>query len=338
MPAPNDLTPEEEAQFVEHGVQPSGPGGEPIAEGQEEQQGAEPQGQEQGGEPPAQTQEPAPGELGSNRRADGQFKSKAELDADAATLASQGQGGQQAQPRMVPHEALHETRQQLAESRRQAQMLTTRMNAILMAQQGKPGQQEQMPDLATNPAEYIQALADRLERFEQGRAEEQQIRQVEMSLGQDEEIFSQSVPDYDQASDYYVQSRARELLQFYPPQEAQRILTNEAHNIAQQAWARGQSAAAMVYGLAQARGYAPANTAADPVRNPIPPRNGPTPQAQVEAIGQGRAASRSLSGGGAGAGTTQLNAEALLNMSDEEFEAYLQLDKKGANERFAAVG
>jgi hypothetical protein len=33
-----------------------------------------------------------------------------------------------------------------------------------------------------------------------------------------------------------------------------------------------------------------------------------------------------------------LNAEALLNMSDEEFEASLRLGEKGANTRFAAIG
>lgn len=351
MPMPNDLTPEEEAEFAQHGVAPAGAGGEPIAEGQEEAppeaEGALPEGSE----PVA---EPKPGELASNRRENGTYKSKEEFDADQATLAAQAPPSA-AQPsgeqRMVPHAALHAERLRVAELTRTSQLATARLNAILTQQSGQ-SQPPAMPDLQNDPAGYLQALEGRLSAFEQARAEEQQYRQVDEALNQDERLFSQSVPDYDQASDHYVQSRARELLQFHTPQDAQRILTAEARNIASQAWQRGMSAGAMVYQLAQARGYVPGNTAANPQRNPIPQEiatparpgpsqgnpGGPAPQAAIAATRAAQAASRSLSGGGAGAGANELNAQAILAMSDDEFEDYLGLGTKGADARFAAIG
>lgn len=354
MPVQNDLTPEEEREFVEHGVQPAGPGGEPIQEGLEEA----PEGSGEDGEftqadlnqEHAQRNEPAPGEVGSRRHADGTFKNKDELAADQATLAAQGQQGQQQQPQgqqqeqsqqqpqMVPLAALHEARQRAAQAAQMAQLATTRMNAMLAAQQGQGQQPPTMPDLAENPAAYIQALEQRLSQFETVRQEETQSRQIESSLEQDELIFSQQVPDYDAASEYYVQSRARELLQFHTPQDAQQILRQEAHAIATQSWQRGMSAAQAVYSLAQARGYAPGQQQQGQVV-PFQPQGqqqqrGPTAQAQVRAVQQGQQRSRSLSGGGGAPSTEVLNAEALLAMSDEEFEQALALGSKGAEARF----
>jgi len=59
----------------------------------------------------------------------------------------------------------------------------------------------------------------------------------------------------------------------------------------------------------------------------------------VRAVRAGQQASRSLSGGsGSQASTEELNAQALLAMTDDEFEQYLKLGTKGANERFAQIG
>ncbi len=362
MPAPNDLSPEEEAMFAEHGVEPAGQGGEPVIENAGDEQQLD-----DGGQQPVEEQhgdrQPQPVAEVSRHREDGTFKTKEEFEADvaAAQAAQQGQQGQeqqqgqQQQPekKFVPLEALHEARQREAEARRQAQTLMTRMNAILAQRQQQQGDDglEQMPSLEEDPVGYIRAMENRLAAFERTRQEENQYREIDSAINQDEQMFTASVPDYDQASDHYVQSRAQELLAFHTPAEAQRILTAEARRIATEAWQRGMSAAQVVYQLAQARGYSPQNTAADPLRNPIPPRpqlqqpqpqqqqNGqqPTARQRVAATRQGQEVSRSLSGGAA-AGAAQLNAEALLNMSDEEFEAQLALGSKGANNRFAQIG
>jgi hypothetical protein len=209
-----------------------------------------------------------------------------------------------------------------------------------MAQQGRGQQgQEPLPDINTDPAGYILALERRLSAFEGERAQEAEHRNVDAALEQDEAIFAAQVPDYPEASDYFVRSRAQELLQFYPPDQAKQIMTEEARAIANQAWQRGISAGQVIYQLAQARGYSP-GLVAQPANTPPPrPNGGVQPQAAVRAIQQGQAASRSLSGGGGGqASTEELNAQALLAMSDDEFEQYLKLGTKGANERFAQIG
>lgn len=368
MPALNDLTPEEEAEFAQHGVTSAGPGGEPIIEGQKEgepqlgegQSGPDLEGQQ--GQESQQGQQPV---QISRHREDGTFKTKEEYDAEVAAAEAaqqgqqgQGQGGQQAPQGFVPHAALHESRQREAQARQQLATMSARMNALLMSQQQQPGaEQVQMPDIAQDPAGFLIALEKRLTQFEQGQQQFNEERRIDSALNEDEALFTASVPDYQDASDYYVASRARELLQFHPPQQAQEIMLREARMIAQQAWQRGQSAAQTVYGLAQARGYAPQNTSRDPMRFPVQGESqgqhqqaqlqpgqqqvpgGPTAQSQITAIRQGQQASKSLSGGGAGGrGVQQLNAEAVLNMSDEEFDRHFGFGTKGANERFAQLG
>jgi hypothetical protein len=170
-------------------------------------------------------------------------------------------------------------------------------------------------------------------------------------------MFTQYVPDYNQASAFYVNSRAQELVMFNTPEQARDILTNEVRSIAAESWRRGIPAAESIYRLAQARGYAtappgpggasqaatPAPAAPQPQlgrppARPTPPANGRIdPAAVVASIHEGQQASRSLSGSGAG-GAAQLNADALLQMSDEEFAAYLKLGQgKSSNDRFREI-
>jgi hypothetical protein len=296
MPVPNDLTPEEEAQFAEHGVQPAGPGREPLGEGQQqppaqEQQGQEQQGQEQQGQQQGQPRDDrgrfAPAQQGQEQQ-QGQQQGQEQ----------QGQEqGQEQEPRMVPLEALHAERQRVRQMAQQMQTLQTRTNMILQTQQqGQPQQQ------------------------------------LDANLNNDEAVFALAQPDYHQASDYYVNSRAQELLRFYPPQQAQQMLLNEAREIARQSWQRGQSAAETVYGLAMARGYNPNTAQREPQQGQQQQQQGqqqgrqPSAQELVNGVRNGQQASRSLSGG---AGASRAGVE---------FEASLRLGEKGANTRFAAIG
>lgn len=378
MPAPNDLTPEEERMFVEHGVQPAGPGREPVSDGDgAAQQGDVTEGgqsvhqpqQHSDREPPQQTaaealaaqqqeqqvqqQEPDREALRQQvnpKRENGQFKSKEEIETEVDQLIAGQQQQQQAPPPgFVPLAALHEARNRERQFAQQLSLAQTRMNALLSAR--APQEQGlQLPDLNENPVAYVAALGERLEQLENQRIAEAQNRQIDNALEQDEHAFAAVVPDYEEASDYFAKSRAQELLNFYPPQQAHEILVKEARNIAQQAWQRGIPAAQAVYQLAQARGYQPQNTAANPVQHPLqgfPPQQGqqqvprgPTPQAQIQAVQKVQQnGPRSLSGGAGGGNRTEaLNANALLNMSDEEFEQYLGLGTKGASARFAAIG
>jgi hypothetical protein len=225
-------------------------------------------------------------------------------------------------------------------------------------QQGQQNQQE-MPDINTDPAGYILALEQRLAQFEHGRQEEQQYQQIDSAIGTDESTFAIQKPDYHVASDYYVQSRARELLQFYPPDEAQRLMLQEARQIAQESWKRGKSAAETVYGLAMARGYNPNVQHNDPtLQDPTSTQQGQQQQTQqqplappqqqqqrgraqeiIRSVQQGQQITRSLSGGAGGqqGDPNDLNAQALLNMSDAEFDKWLGDGSASRNGRFATV-
>jgi len=337
------MTPEEEAEFTSHGMPPLGQGGEPVVDEEppEPPQEEPPETPEppQGDEPPQEPEPPKPGDLGSRHRADGTFKSADEIAADKAAMEAQQQPEPPAQPKMVPHEALHQERQRSAQAIRAAQLATTRLNALLSAQGRQQPGHEPLPDINQDPAGYILALERRLSAFEDQRSAEAEHRNIDSALEQDEAIFAAQVPDYHEASDYFVRSRAQELLQFYPPDEAKQIMTDEARAIANQAWQRGMSAGQVVYQLAQARGYQSGLVAQPNNPPPVQPSRGVQPQAAVRAVRAGQQASRSLSGGsGSQATTEELNAQALLAMTDDEFEQYLKLGTKGANERFAQIG
>jgi len=362
MPAPNDLTPEEEAEFAQHGVPSAGPGREPLGD-------APPQQQQQ---QQSQEQQEADDQGGRQtfHRQDGRFASREEVQAGQAKPSGQQQqqdeqqgepqGGQQqseqqsqegeqvGERRMVPLEALHESRQRAAAIARRAQLAETRLNAILSRQQPQ-GEQQQMPDINTDPAGYIVALEQRVQQFEAERTENLQNQQVDQSISADEEVFTSMRPDYPQASDYFVQSRAAELLAFHTPQEAQRMMLAEARQIARAAWERGKSVGEVIYGLAQARGYNPGMPQREPApqqqqqqqqqqqgQPPQQQQGGPSAQEVIASVTRGQQASRSLSGG-TGASPANLNASALLEMDDAEFDKWLG-QGSDANKRFAAIG
>jgi hypothetical protein len=253
MPVPNDLTAEEEKLFGEHGVTSAGPGSEPVLD---DQQSGE---QQHGDRTQQQQQQPrdAEGKFVRNDEQQDQQQSQQQSGDQSQQRGGEQQGGDdQGQPKMVPHAALHAERLRVAEVSRRASLAEARLNALLTKQRGEEGLPE-MPSLEENPAEYVLALEKRLGQFEQGYRQEQETRQIDTAITHDEDLFKGTVQDYDAASDYYVQSRARELLQFYAPDEARELMLKEARSIARESWSRGRSAAETVYNLAMARGYNP---------------------------------------------------------------------------------
>jgi hypothetical protein len=282
----------------------------------------------------------------------GRFVAKApDLPAPAAPAAGATPVAPAPPPGMVPHAALHAERAKTAEALRNLQLLQARTNAVLAAQAPAPFE---MPDMLKEPEKYLEALNSRITTYEQGQHETSLTTAKDNALAQDEAMFTQYTPDYAQASAHYVNSRARELTMFNTPEQARQILTEEVRSIAAESWKRGIPAAESIYKLAQARGYAaPAPGAPAPVpaaqpaaaptpavaaRPTLPPADGRVdPAAIVASIHAGQEASRSISGSGAG-GAAQLNAEALLQMSDDEFAAYLKLGQgKGSNDRFREI-
>lgn len=343
MPFQSDLTPEEEAEFKTMQVGTTEP--EPVVAAVVEPV-AEPVVAavvDPVVEPVVEA--PKPGEPGSKHRADGTFKSAEELATDATAIAEAEASAPKPQ-KMVPHQALHESREREKAALQRAQLIETRMNAILAAKAQEAPALPAMPDLTTSPVAYLEALRERQDRMDTERQEQEQFTAIDQAFTQDEETFKQIQPDYEDAASHYLQSRYAELSQFYPQQQIQKMLFDEVRQIAMQSWNAGRPAAQTVYALASARGYRPAEpgeVVAQPTPTPTPaptpsptPAPAPTPAQIVAAAAAGQVQSRTLSGGN-GATTTQLNAEAVVNMSDEQFDEYLKAGTKGADTRFQAL-
>lgn len=332
----NDLTEEERNEFAQHGVAFDAP-----AAGVEEPAAAQPE---------AAAPEAAPKPNAPARAADGKFvpaaEAKAAPTAEELAAAEAARGGDT--NKMVPHAAMHAERMRANDVSRQLSIMTTRMNALLQREREAGLQVAPLPDLATDPAAYVQELGERQQASEEQRAQDNYHRQVDSGIEQDEQQFTSFTPDYPVAMEHFVNARKTELEMFYPPEQAGQRMLDEVRQIAQASWEKGVPFAESIYKLAQTRGYQkPAGQEQGgppplvPVRQAAPQQQrqaAPAPQAQVDAIRQGQAVSRSLSPGQGGANVDDINAEALVKMSDEEFARHFGIGGKHATERFKAVG
>lgn len=335
MAVENDLTAEERAEFGEHGVTFTD---DAPAIGDVDAAAAPIVGEVL--EPAVVTPEPAvvtpePAVLTLARDpATGQFVTPAaEPGIDPVTGRPSAPVAGAPPPGFVPHAALHAERQRYAELARGMQTAQSRMNAMLASQRTDP---EPLPDPEQQPIEFLEALGQRVVEIQQARQEETQHRQIDNSIEQDEATFQSYTPDYPMASNHYVQSRAAELLLTHSREATQQIMTNEVRQIANAAWQKGIPAAQMIYDIAKSRGYVPGAPTPTPTPTPAPAPAALTPAAVVAAAAAGKQQARSLSGPGGGA-AKELDASALLAMTDDEFADYMKLGSKGANARFEAI-
>lgn len=220
--------------------------------------------------------------------------------------------------KVVPLAALHEERRARQELQRQlaeqAEMIK-KANERLEALYNPP---KQPPSKDSDPVGYIdhsleevkQAQRQMLERDQQREQQTQQQRvmhQLASRVQNAEAAFRQANPDYSDAIEHLDQVRARELQVFgaSPDQIMHRIAEEKAQAAFQ--WAtQGLNPAETAYNLARARGYTPKA------------QQQQSAEEKVDAQVKGTSAAKSLgTGGGAGAG--KLTAQALANMSPEEF-------------------
>jgi hypothetical protein len=133
-----------------------------------------------------------------------------------------------------------------------------------------------------------------------------------------ERTFAAETPDYPAAAQHLLNARHADLSAsgWYAPEEIQLMLAHEAKNLAETALSRGENPAAVVYRLAQSRGYAKAeegNGAAKVQANGTP--NGAD---RVATIARGQQQARSV-GQIRGQGPVPMTVEHLLGMSDAEY-------------------
>jgi hypothetical protein len=270
----------------------------------------------------------------------GQFAPKE--DAEPAAAEPDAEAPAEEKPKRegtVPQGALHAEREkrksveaELTTAREQrksveAELTTAREQLQAIAELRRQIAERQPAPLpaADDPAaldhlrQRIEQQDHTLNQFQQQRdseavnqAEIMQLRSVmETSEGQ----FRAAQPDYDQAVDYVMQARARELsLYGLNPMQVQQAIAEEVTDIARTAVAQGRNPAELGYQIALSRGYRPAQ-----VEHAAAPSGGGA-VAQVEAIARGQAANKSV-GSGSGVRTQQLNAEAIVAMSPDEFDA-----------------
>lgn len=225
------------------------------------------------------------------------------------------------QNKMVPHAALHEER----EARKAADKRSTeateariraeeRMNLLIQASQPKPVEKQSMPDPdkdALGALKYAtQQLTDlqqQNERFTQ-QQQQQEVSRIAQQAAYQEQQFTAITPDYQDASGFLLNSRARELEAFgASPQQIQQQIEMEKFQLAQQALQSGRNPAEMVYTMAKLRGYAA--------------KVAPVTQDNIDRISQGQKANTSLSNiNGTSVNTKGLSGADIAKLPEDEFQ------------------
>lgn len=250
----------------------------------------------------------------------------------------EGQHAPQADPdqqqpeeqRQVPQQALHaerEKRKGIEAQLKQAQEQLQRINELrtkLSTPQNPAPEAQQQPIDDPNGVEHLKARLAALEGHTEQQNRSQQLAQADdyemqvlsQQATQDEVSFRTVKPDYDDAINHLVSTRARELQAYgLDPVSIQNTVRDEAADIVRTAISQGRSPAELSYQIAEFRGYRPS---APQQQAPAPATN--TAQATLDAIARGRAASKSPGQGG-GAAPTTLNAATVAQMGDDEFAA-----------------
>ncbi len=157
---------------------------------------------------------------------------------------------------------------------------------------GRPSQAQQetaddlglgeAPDMEKDPMAYLkwtkQVVDAMMQERRQTASEQQQeseqsnyVRQVVQTFTQAENEYRKAVPDYDDAMEHLRQARIAEIEAFgIPKAQAVQQFQQEALQMADAAYRTGNQPAAVVYKIAQTRGYRPKaaeETKADPVQD-----------------------------------------------------------------------
>ena len=237
---------------------------------------------------------------------------------DAKTEPEQGEVKVK-EEKVVPLAALHEERnalkqlqQEIARQREMMEKVNQRLEVLMNPKQPEPDRSDPVQYLDHKIGQVSEQTRQLLEQQQRVQAEQQQQQyfgQLAQRINTSEAAFAQETPDYVEAVKYLDTARVRELMVFGIPQEQAAMQAAQERVQAALQWAHsGQNPAQIAYEFAKARGYAP-KTAQVQV----------SAQDKIAAQQKGVAAAKSLGSGGATTG--KLTAEALANMSDEEFAA-----------------
>lgn len=161
------------------------------------------------------------------------------------------------------------------------------------------------------------------------RRQQEQVNQIRVHYMADAEAFSAETPDFKDAYQFLLTSRQKELrlLPAYRsnPLALRQAIEQDELAIVQSALDNGESPAAVMYAIAQARGYAPKIDEEPPVEEEVKPEEKPAPTGndKIEEIEKRRDASISLSDGGGSPGGEKITLEAIDRMKPDEFKAFV---------------
>jgi len=240
---------------------------------------------------------------------------------DAAPEPSQPQEtATEEHDRRVPLKALQEERQKRAEYERklaeyERQMAEMQGYMAAMQQQGQPQQEQfQEPDPETDPIGALKYAKEQLRQMQEMTAQQQYAQQLNAVAYQAATQYAQQVPDYREAYQYALQSRAQELAALGTPENAiAQILQREEMTLVDTAVRNGRNPAEAIYHFAKARGFQGKQAAAAAPVAPVAPTNPALQQAK-------QAVAVSASAGGAPASKGELSVAEIANLKGAAFD------------------
>lgn len=176
---------------------------------------------------------------------------------------------------------------------------------------GPPKPEEDIFGAFSHLSQTVQSLQQKLAEGEQASKQEGQVAQLVRHYQDDAAQFVAKTPDYMDAYNFLIRSRAEELmaLGYESRADLEDALKNEEISIATLAFQKGKSPASVIYDLAQKRGYKKADPKA-------------AAEAKLDTIERGSGLNKSLSAASGASGDDEMTAERLLSMPNDEFETW----------------
>jgi hypothetical protein len=227
-------------------------------------------------------------------------------------------------PKQIPLAELMQERRKRQEAEHRYAQAVSRLETIIQQSAKAVEETEEIPDRNEDPVGYLAwqqgKTLDEIRSLKAEKAqsdkqtEEQRVQQQFLSEYQRNiDNFAQQTPDYNDAAQFLLRARDDELqtLGIDDPDQRVQILHQDALTIGAYSMQQGKNPGEIFYNLAKKRGYAKAAAAATTTVSPL------------DTVRKGQAAATTLSGTGGGGGT-ELTAEALLAMSDNDFKKFTQ--------------
>jgi hypothetical protein len=302
---------------------------------------------ESGGEKPIE-EKPAEGERQEEQKAEGEDGEKAKAEGEEDAEADDGddaplkEGEDGNKGRFVRHGAFHQERErrkalekELATERDRIARVDERLKIIneAMTRQAPAEEQvEEMPDPEKDVFGALNYALKKIQTLEGGlgetkKASEQSAQQNELlsTYRSDATRFAQANPDFGNAYQFAMQARDKELeaLGYADPAMRMRMIAEEEQWIVTEALKVKQSPSERIYNFAKVKGY----KKAEPEKKADEEKAANGDADKMGKIQKGQAASKSLSGVG-GSASGVMTAEALANMNEEEFEAWMEKTPK----------